>query len=231
MKDDQLQARARGLGTELMHTWFARNGYKTMAVGKIFHTHVPKGSVDTSGGRGAFNAGTGNLRKHWPKKGTSTDWAMAPQRDEDLPDHQAAGWALQQLEAEHDRPFFLMVGILRPHVPWYVPKKWFDLYDKEKLTLPPYDPYDLDDVPDMAKEISILKQMPRTDWAIENYQWRNILHAYLACVSFADHQVGRVLDALEKQSLWERSSHVPLVIAGQLVKMGLIPPATPTNPE
>lgn len=86
MKDDQLQARARGLGTELMHTWFARNGYKTMAVGKIFHTHVPKGSVDASGRRGAFNAGTGNLKKDWPQKGTSTDWAMAPERDEDLPD-------------------------------------------------------------------------------------------------------------------------------------------------
>jgi arylsulfatase A-like enzyme len=130
-------------------------------------------------------------------------------------------------------------------VPWYVPKKWFDLYDKETLTLPPYDPKDLDDVPDIAKEISILSQMPRTDWAIENDQWQNMLHAYLACVSFADHQVGRLLDALaqspyrdntiivlwsdhgyhigekntfQKQSLWERSSHVPLIIAGPQVK-------------
>ncbi len=247
MQDDEVQSRARELGTELMHTWFASNGYKTMAVGKIFHRHLPEGSVDASGGRGAFNAGTGNLKKNWPQKGTSTDWAMAPERDEDLPDHHAAGWAVQQLEAKHNRPFLLMVGILRPHVPWYVPKKWFDLYDQQELTLPPYDPNDLDDVPDMAKEISILKQMPRTDWAIENDQWRNILHAYLACVSFADHQVGRVLDALEKspyrdntiivlwsdhgyhigekntfqkQSLWERSSHVPLVIAGPQVKAG-----------
>jgi arylsulfatase A-like enzyme len=140
-----------------------------------------------------------------------------------------------------------MVGFLRPHVPWYVPSEWFDLYDKDRIALPPYRQDDWDDISEMAKEISILKQMPRTDWAIENKQWRNIVHAYLACISFADHQVGKVLDALEassynnntiivlwsdhgyhmgekntfqKQSLWERSSHVPLVIAGPNVQGG-----------
>ncbi len=247
MRDEDLEKRARQLGTELMHTCFANNGYKTMAVGKICHHHVPRGSVDASGGRGSFHGGTGKLRKNWPQEGTSTDWAMAPERDDLLPDHAAAEWAVGQLQAEHDQPFLLMVGFLRPHVPWYVPRKWFDLFDREKLTLPPYRSDDLDDVPEMAKEISILKQMPRTDWAIENNQFRNIVHAYLACISFSDHQVGKVLDALErspykdntiivlwsdhgyhmgekntfqKQSLWERASHVPLVIAGPQVKAG-----------
>ena len=247
MKDADLQKRARAKGTELLHVYFAKHGYKTMAVGKICHHHVPKGSVDASGGRGRFSEGTGKLMKNWHQRGTSTDWAMAPERDEQLPDHKAAGWAINQLQAKHDKPFFLMVGILRPHVPWYVPKKWFDLYDKDEIQLPPYRPDDLDDIPSMAKEISILKQMPRTDWAIENNQWRNIVHAYLACVSFADHQVGRVLDALDKspyrdktivalwsdhgyhmgekntfqkQSLWARSSHVPLVVARPAVEIG-----------
>jgi arylsulfatase A-like enzyme len=247
MKDEALQKRARDRGTDLLHTYFARHGYRTMAVGKICHHHVPKGSVDASGGRGSFSGGTGKLKKNWHQNGTSTDWAMAPERDDQLPDHQAAAWAVRQLQAKHDKPFLLMVGFLRPHVPWYVPKKWFDLYAKEKLTLPPYRKDDLDDVPTMAKQISILKQMPRTDWAIENKQWRNIVHAYLACVSFSDHQVGKVLDALDnspyrdntivmlwsdhgyhlgekntfqKQSLWERSSHVPLVIAGPRVRAG-----------
>jgi arylsulfatase A-like enzyme len=247
MKDEGLQKRAREMGTELLHTYFAKNGYKTMAVGKICHHHVPEGSVDASGGRGSFHGGTGKLMKNWPQKGTSTDWAMAPERDEELPDHHAAEWAVKQLQANHDKPFLLMVGFLRPHVPWYVPKKWFDLHDKGKLTLPPYREDDLDDVPEMAREISILTQMPRTEWAIENNQWRNIVQAYLACTSFSDHQVGKVLDTLEnssykdntiivlwsdhgyhmgekntfqKQSLWERSSHVPLVIAGPNVKGG-----------
>jgi arylsulfatase A-like enzyme len=247
MKDDDLQKRARELGTDLLHSYFAKNGYKTMAVGKICHRHVPKNSVDISGGRGRFDEGTGKLRRNWHQDGTSTDWAMAPERDEQLPDHKTAEWAVKQLKAQHDKPFFLMVGFLRPHVPWYVPKKWFDLYEKDKLTLPPYRKDDLDDIPETAKRLSILKQMPRTDWAIENGQWRNIVHAYLACISFSDHQVGKVLDALEagpyknntiivlwsdhgfhmgekntfqKQSLWERSSHVPLVIAAPKVEAG-----------
>jgi arylsulfatase A-like enzyme len=247
MKDEELQERAKELGTDLLHTYFAKNGYETMAVGKVCHKHVPEGSVDHSGGRGDFSGGTGNLKKNWHQRGTSTDWAMAPERDELLPDHHAAGWAVNQLKAKHDKPFFMMVGFLRPHVPFYVPKKWFDLYDKELIALPPYLENDLDDVPQIAKDISILPQMPRTDWAIDSKQWRNIVHAYLACISFADHQVGRVLAALEespyktntiivlwsdhgyhmgekntfqKQSLWERSSHVPLVIAGPTVKAG-----------
>lgn len=247
MKDAALQSRARELSTELLHSYFSKNGYRTMAVGKICHHHVPKGSVDASGGRGEFSEGTGKLKRNWHQQGTSTDWAMAPERDEMLPDHKASEWAIEHLQQKHEKPFFLMVGFLRPHVPWYVPEKWFDLYDKTVLTLPPFRKNDLDDVPDIAREISILKQMPRTEWAIENNQWRNLLHAYLACISFADHQVGKVLDALDaspykdntiivlwsdhgyhmgekntfqKQSLWERSSHVPLIFAGPGIKKG-----------
>jgi len=248
MKDRQLQQRSRELGTELIHSYFASHGYKTMAVGKICHSHVPQGSVDQSGGRGSFHGGTGKLKRNWTQEGTSTDWAAAPDKDEQLPDHKAATWAVDRLGEKHDKPFFLMLGLLRPHVPWYVPKPWFDLYDKKTLSLPPYRQNDLDDVPKMAKEISILPQMPRTEWATKNDQWRNILHAYLACISFSDHQVGRVLKALEKSpyrdntiivlwsdhgyhmgekntfqkhSLWERSTHVPLVIAGPGAKPGV----------
>lgn len=247
VRDEALQKLTQEKGSELLHTYFSQHGYKTLAVGKICHRHVPDNSVDASGGRGGFSQGTGKLHKNWPQKGTSTDWAMEPEKDELLPDHQAAEWAVSQLNAKHEKPFLLMVGFLRPHVPWYVPKKWFDLYDRDKLTLPPYQKDDLNDVPEMAKRINIQKEMPRTDWAIENDQWRNILHAYLACMSFSDHQVGKVLNALEnspyrdntivvlwsdhgyhmgekntfqKHSLWEPSSHVPLVIAGPNIQGG-----------
>ena len=247
MKDEALERRASELGTELLHSYFSEHGYKTMAVGKICHNHVPEGSVAASGRRGGFSKVTGKLKKNWHQNGTSTDWARAPEFDEQLPDHAAAEWAVGQLQAEHDKPFFLMVGFLRPHVPWYVPEKWFNLYDRDKLHLPPYEKDDLEDIPEMARRISILEQMPRTDWAIENNQWRNILQAYLASISFADAQVGKVLDALaastyadntivvlwsdhgyhmgekntfQKQSLWERSSHVPLVISAPGVDAG-----------
>lgn len=247
MSDAGVRERARELGTEVLHGYFAQAGYKTMAVGKIFHHHVPAGSVDASGDRGAFNEGTGRLSLHWNGQGTQTDWAMAPERDDQLPDHRAAAWAVDQIRSEHEQPFLLMVGFLRPHVPWYVPQKWFDLYDKDQLTLPAYRPDDLDDVPEIARSIALRPEMPRTEWALENDQWRNFLHAYLASVSFVDHQVGRVLEALEnspyadntivvlwsdhgyhlgekntfqKHTLWGRSSRVPLVFAGPGVPAG-----------
>ncbi len=247
MGDEVVQARAKELGTEPFHTYFSNHGYKTMAVGKIFHQHVPKGSVHESGGRGPFNAGVGQLGLNYDNKRTQTDWAMAPDRDEQMPDYKAATWAVERLQAKQDKPFLLMVGFLRPHVPWYVPKKWYDLYDKDKLTLPPYKPDDLDDIPEVSKRINIRPEMPRTEWAIKNNKWRDILQAYLACISFTDHQVGRVLDALaaspykdntivvlfsdhgyhmgekntfQKHSLWERASHTPLIIAGPGVEPG-----------
>ena len=93
MQDDELQERARELETELLHTYFSKNGYKTMAVGKICHRHVPAGSVDVSGGREGFIKGTGRLRRNWPCEGDKsplTDWAMAPERDDMLADHYSA---------------------------------------------------------------------------------------------------------------------------------------------
>lgn len=68
ISDEALQARARELETELLHCRFAANGYTTLAVGKICHHHVPKGSVDASGGRKPFDDGTGQLRKNWTRK-------------------------------------------------------------------------------------------------------------------------------------------------------------------
>ena len=217
-----------------------------MAVGKVFHNHVPKGSVDESGGRESFSKGTGNLKQNWPQNGTSTDWAMAPDEDSMLPDYKTAEWAVDQLKKKHDKPFMLMVGFLRPHVPWYVPKKWFDLYDKSKITLPPYKLDDLDDIPEPGKK-NIGSQYPGTEWALKNDKWRDIIHAYLACISFVDHQLGKVLDALEsspykdntiivlwsdhgyhlgekgtfqKMTLWERASHVPFIFAGPGIQAG-----------
>lgn len=239
-EDDAVQESTRALGSELMHTWFRNNGYKTLAVGKILHDHLPDGTLDDSGGRGLFSSGLGKLKRNWHQNGTMTDWAMDPESDEQMPDHQAANWAVNQLSKKHDKPFFLMVGFLRPHNPWYVPKKWWDMYDREKIILPPYKKDDLDDIPKLGLK-NIKDQMPRTEWAIETDQWRNIVHSYLASITFVDHQIGKVIKALEeseysdntiivlwsdhgyqmgekntfqKASLWERSTHVPLLFAG-----------------
>ncbi|MCK4855741.1 MAG: sulfatase-like hydrolase/transferase, partial [Bacteroidales bacterium] len=152
-------------------------------------------------------------------------------------------WAVERLNRPYDRPFFLAVGFLRPHVPWYVPQKWFDMHPVETLQLPPYRGDDLVDLPPRALQMNEdLPMMPTTEWAIETGEWKNILQAYLACVTFVDHYIGAVLDALEKSEhkdntivvlwsdhgyrlgekgtfskhcLWQEATHAPLIISTQ----------------
>ncbi|MBK1791212.1 sulfatase [Persicirhabdus sediminis] len=241
VSDDVVAKKANKMGSRLMHEYFRDHGYKTMAVGKIMHKHVPKGSVDMSGGRGDWGRlPNKNDSLNFKSRFTITDWGAYPESDEGMSDYKAAKWAIDRLQEDHDKPFLLMVGFIRPHVPWFVPKKWFDFYpDPEKLTLPPYSPNELDDVPEMSKKVNLYHGMPQTDWLIKEKQWPNMVQAYLASITFADHYVGEVLNALEsskykdntivifwsdhgyhlgekgitqKHSLWERSSHVPLII-------------------
>ncbi|WP_234364048.1 sulfatase [Lunatibacter salilacus] len=225
----------------LMPQYFKDAGYYTMGIGKIFHEHAPDGLFDESGGRERGFGPSPPERFHWDKKGTSTDWGAFPERDDQMPDYRTAKWAVERLDRNYQSPFFLAVGFLRPHVPWYVPQKWFDLYDTAAIHLPDYLPTDADDLPPIALEIDDLPMMPSTEWAIENKQWKNILQAYLASVSFVDHYVGEVLDALEvspyaqntivvlwsdhgyrlgekgtfaKVALWNRATLSPLIFAG-----------------
>ena len=217
--------------------YFKNNGYKTIGVGKIFHNHAPEGNFEVSGGRIAGFGPRPEKRIKWNKEGTSTDWGAYPQEDSLMSDYNYAQWTKKQLEQKHDRPFFMAVGFIRPHVPWHAPKKWFDLYNPDKISLPSYLPNDIDDLPEISKKVAYKAMMPTTDWAIESGEWKNIIHAYLACISFVDFQVGIVLDALQnsiyknntivvlwsdhgyelgekgsfgKQTLWSESTRVPL---------------------
>ena len=228
--------------TVLLHTAFRQNGYKTMAVGKLLHRHVPEGSVDLSGGRGSWGRMPDGKRVNFSSDGTMTDWGPYPGPEAEMSDPIAAAWAVDRLQESHDRPFLLMVGFLRPHVPWHVPQEYFDVFgDAGNLTLPPYREDDLDDVPAYAQKTNIQEQMPQTPWLIQNDAWHDMVQAYLASVNFADHYVGQVLDALEdspyadntivvllsdhgyhlgeknttqKHALWERANKIPLIIAG-----------------
>jgi len=229
-------------------------GYGTFGVGKIFHQGDKAGVHDDYGGHAGFGPYAPERFKYDPVKFgrpaiTSTDWGAFPERDELMPDHGVAEYAIAQLQRQHDRPFFLAAGFNRPHTPWYVPQKWFDLFPLEEIITPAYLPSDLDDVPAMSRRVNAVNATPTTDWAIETGEWRAIVQAYLACIAFVDHKIGRVLDALDqsayrdntlvvlwsdhgyhlgeknrfaKQSLWERSTRVPLMIAG---------PGLPRNQE
>jgi arylsulfatase A-like enzyme len=222
-----------------MSEYFAENGYKTMGIGKIFHNGAPEGSFEEYGGRIKGFGPHPENEFVWDSDRTNTDWGVYPERDEDMIDYKSAMWAKERLARDHDRPFFLTVGFVRPHVPWYAPQKWFDMHPPEQLTMPPYLKGDQDDVPQISRDLHEVPMMPTTEWAIETGEWPNIVQAVLASTSFVDHYIGEVLKALEdgpyadntivvlwgdhgyhigeknrfaKHSLWEETSRVPLII-------------------
>lgn len=241
LMDDELAEIARAKGVPLMHTYFADAGYKTMAAGKLYHEHVPTGTVDMSGGREKFGPKP-NPGYNWVSNKTSTDWQAWPERDDQTADYRVAQWSIDRLGENHEKPFLLMAGFMRPHVPWFVPQKWFDQHSPaSRLELPPYLADDWNDVPEFAESIAREPQYPTTEWAQAYDQWHNIVQAYLACVSYVDHYVGEVVAALDrspyadntiimlwsdhgyhlgekglfkKVTLWERSTHVPLMVVG-----------------
>lgn len=219
--------------------YFEKNGYKTLGVGKIFHKHAPEGVFQVSGGRIKGFGPRPEKRLKWDQKGTSTDWGAFPEQNSLMNDYSYAQWAKKELHKEQDGPFFMAVGFIRPHVPWHAPKSWFDKYPLDEIVLPEYIANDLDDLPEMARRVAFKGMMPTTDWAIESGEWSKIVQAYLACISFVDHQVGVVLDALDKSphkdntivllwsdhgyelgekgsfgkhTLWSESTRVPLIV-------------------
>ena len=79
-----------------------------------------------------------------------------------MPDYQSAWWTIERLNRDYDEPFFLAVGFLRPHIPWYVPRKWFDMHPLEDIETPPYSEDDLENLPDIALEMdNLITEMAR----------------------------------------------------------------------
>ena len=171
----------------------------------------------------------------------SFDWGPIDRPDEEWTDTESADWAVEKLSQKYDKPFMLAVGFYRPHQPLWVPKRFHDMYPPDSVVLPELPTDDLDDLSPTARELA---RYALTSGAhstvVENSQWRNAVSAYLACISFVDEQVGKVLDALDRSdyanntmivlwsdhgwqlgekehwgkfTAWERSTRVPLIIA------------------
>ena len=112
------------------------------------------------------------------------DWGPVDVPNEQMGDWKITDWAIEQLERDFDQPFFLAVGIFRPHLPWHVPRRYFDRYHPEAITLPTVNNNDLDDVP----PIGVRMAGPDGDHqrVLQHKQWRKAVSAYLASISFAD---------------------------------------------
>lgn len=231
---------------------FMANGYYVQGGGKIMHWSFPdppswhaywpdvmqsipaspkppKGSRPLNGIEGARNF----------------DWGPIDVADEDMGDWKIATWAGRQLNTAYDRPFFLAAGIYRPHLPWYAPRKYFEMFPVDKISLPPNKKDDLDDVPEAGRKIAKADRDHRRVVATDN--WHRAVQGYLANTTFADVCVGRILDALaastyadntyivmwgdhgwhlgeklhwRKFALWEEACRTPLMIAGPGIKPG-----------
>ena len=119
VKDDEIKlANDKAAESIFMSEYFRQHGYHTMAVGKVFHNGVAKGSFDEFGGR---VPGFGPLPKtpmKWSHPKTNTDWGAFPERDEQMPDFDTAKWLENALARDYDKPFFIAGGFLPPHAPW-----------------------------------------------------------------------------------------------------------------
>ncbi|MCZ6673705.1 MAG: sulfatase, partial [Verrucomicrobia bacterium] len=167
------------------------------------------------------------------------DWAPIDVPDEAMPDYKLSVWAEKFLNRKHSKPFFLAAGIFRPHIPWFVPRKYFEMYPLEDIIVPVVKEDDLADLPPPAWEMA-LNPESRHDLMVATGNWKAAVQSYLACITFADAMVGRILDALEasayrdntmivlwsdhgyhfgekwhwhKQALWDRATRVPLIIS------------------
>ncbi len=168
----------------------------------------------------------------WPELERFTDWQIARWTIAQIDKPIAAG----------DAPRFLALGFYRPHVPLFAPKRWFDAAPPlERIILAPAPADDLDDVPAISRRMSGRSSFTSTtDWVMaEEARMRGLTQAYLACTSAMDHCLGEVIDAVDrsdmadstwivvfsdhgwhlgekqhvaKMTLWERSTHVPLIM-------------------
>lgn len=213
---------------------FVRNGYYVAGAGKIYHGSFRRDSdwseyLDD---------------KHNDPKPKGTDRgvggiAFAPldADDSEMHDYETVSWTIKKLNTRHDKPFFLACGLHKPHMPWNVPRKYYDMFPLDKIILPKVLDTDLDDVP--AAGVNIARPQGDHKAILESGRWKDAVQGYLAAIAFTDAMIGRLLDALdaspnkdntiivlwgdhgwhlgEKQhwrkfTLWEEATRAPLIM-------------------
>lgn len=209
--EDNLYENIPGIMT-LPHL-FREHGYATARCGKIFHLGVPTG-LESMDDPEAWNFGTpfkderpyppGRVSPVKVKAGNKQGlpWTETISTDDELVDGNFAKTAVEWLEKrDPGKPFFLAVGFHRPHMPLVAPSKYFDLYSFDDITFPEEPTDDEADIP-----------LPARNGAVPGYaitstpeQRRAAIRAYLACVSYVDAQAGRILDALQRLGLTEKT--------------------------
>jgi arylsulfatase A-like enzyme len=175
-------------------TVFRNAGYLVAGTGKIYHGAFPRRSewddyFNRLGGDPAptGDRGVGGIR-----------FAPLDCRDEDLREWKIISYGIEQLQKVHDQPFFLAIGLHKPHLPWNVPRKYFDMHPLAEIELPPHRADDLNDVPPAGVRMA----GPQGDHAeiLKSGRWKEAVQAYLAAISFTDAMIGRLLDGFDNSA-------------------------------
>lgn len=248
-------------------------GYETYGTGKLFHH--PAGYLDQRGWtefhvrsplqkttgwpvdswkHGAplptpqpYSAFTRTYRLGGPNAGFMEYAPLPDETEKDMADTQQTDWAIRVVQRKHERPFFVGLGLYAPHFPNYAPQKYYDLYPLDQIRLPAIKDDDSDDLPPPVKRFMDRRKATIQDKLVEMGLMKEVLRAYLACTTYADAQLGRVLDALEaspnrdttvvifwsdqgyhhgekghwgKETLWERTARIPFIWAGPGIAKG-----------
>jgi arylsulfatase A-like enzyme len=186
--------------------YFARHGYWTGGAGKIFHNNQP----DPDSWQEYWPSKVKHMPDyHYPLPGETVnmpmfenmysdfDWSPIDIPTESTGDYRSVSWAIEQLEQQRDQPFFLAVGIYRPHLPWYVPQEYFDLFPIDEVMLPMVATDDNDDLPGRGLNIAS-RGGDYHKHVTEAKQWQQAVQGYLASIAYADALLGKLLAGLEQ---------------------------------
>ena len=180
---------------KLMNTHFVKNGYRVYGSGKIYHGAGDRGGEWTD----YFPGGGQEPPRHPSAKDDGVDgikFCPLDGTDEQMPDHGVIDYCIKRMNEPGDKPFFITAGLVKPHMPFSVPKKWFDMFPLESIQLPPWREDDLNDLPPAGVK------MAGGDHAkiLASGRWKEAVQAYLATIAYCDFEIGRLLDAYEKSA-------------------------------
>jgi arylsulfatase A-like enzyme len=175
-------------------TTFRKAGYYVCGAGKIYHESFRR---RTEWDDYLENAGSDPEPKGDRGVG-GIKFAPLNCKDEDLREWKIVGYGIDRLREKRDQPLFLAVGLHKPHMPWNVPAKYYDMHPLDKIELPPYREDDLTDLP----KAGVRMARPEGDHAdiLKSGRWKEAIQGYLAAISYCDAMVGRLLEALDKSA-------------------------------
>ncbi|MFP6675080.1 MAG: sulfatase [Pirellulaceae bacterium] len=244
---------------QTMSQLFRRNGYTATRIGKMYHYNVPK-HIGTSGHDDPYSwdqtinpSGRDKDDEHQifsltpGSFGATLSWLAADGKDEEQTDGISANEAIRLLDryANNDQRFFLAVGLYRPHTPYVAPKKYFAAHPLDRIQVPDVPAEYLNTIPKPAQRSVTSKRQQRD---LKPELAKQAIQAYYASISFADAQLGRILDKLaatgldentivlftsdhgyhmgehghyQKMTLFENAARVPLIIASPETQSGL----------